>query len=280
MSHKRTHGQRALFGLIGILGAFCTCFSGVLLITTVCWPSTAPQTANPLPKSLEADFGAIVASMANAAPDDNAAIKKSLEKAAGILDSAVLGALPEHDATGLDQINARLTKFISHESGMGESYRLVSLGGQPRTYALVADFGLGAPSAIRIYSQQGSAKRYSLAAKIDRFTQDDFLDDSLELVPISATPIVFVTVAGRTDDLRTGIFTAWQFDGKGLKQIWASDLLQQSDYQVAADGFQLTYCHDPDETDPNVCKGMVREKYSFQGGAWVRTESTKIPVPK
>ncbi len=218
--------------------------------------------------------------MADAPPDDPASIQKLLEKAAGILDSAVIGGLAETGDSVVDQINQRLAKFVSHESGIGERYHLMSLSAQPRLYALVADFGLGAPSAIRLYAQKNNEKRYTLVARVDRFTQQDFLDDSLELISIAKAPVIFVTVAGRTDDLRTGVFTAWQFDDKGLKQLWTSDMVQQSSYQGNSAGFQLTYCRNPDETNPRICNAMVRESYRWQDGKWSLVDSVPVSVPK
>ncbi|HLW97739.1 MAG TPA: hypothetical protein VKR82_03765 [Candidatus Acidoferrales bacterium] len=256
------------------------CLPGLLLASGVGWSSIHPQTPSPSPKTLEAEFSATVASMSDAPPDDPSSIQKLLEKAAGILDSAVIGGLAETADSQVDQINQRLAKFVSHESGIGERYRLMSLSAQPRLYALVADFGLGAPSAIRLYAQKNNEKRYTLVARVDRFTQQDFLDDSLELVPIARAPVVFVTVAGRTDDLRTGVFTAWQFDEKGLTQLWTSDMVQQSSYQGNSAGFQLTYCRDPDETNPRICNAMIRESYRWQDGKWSKVDSVPVSVPK
>ena len=59
---------------------------------------------------------------------------------------------------------------------------------------------------------------------------------------MSNTESVFVIVSGRTDDLSTGRFSAWRFDGHGVVALWSSDLLQQSNYAADGSGFRLTYC--------------------------------------
>ena len=98
---------------------------------------------------------------------------------------------------------------------------------------MVVNFGLGGPAAVRIYA--ATAGRFALAAKIDHFSQKDFFDSDIELVPVSEGEPVFVTVSGRTDDLSTGIFSAWRFDGHDLVSLWTSDLLQQSNYEADAE---------------------------------------------
>lgn len=104
------------------------------------------------------------------------------------------------------------------------------------------------PSAVRIYT--GVPGKLSLAARIDRYAQKDFLDDYIELVPIPGPAAIFVTVAGRTDDLKTGVFTAWHFDGHEVQSVWSSDILLDSDYQATANGFDLSYCADDNLDDP------------------------------
>ena len=280
MKLKSTNLQRIVSGHLSYFGVFLACLPGLLLASAVGWSFIRPQTASPATKTLEAEFSATVASMGDAPADDTPSIQKLVEKAAGILDSVVTSELTKSGVGEVDQINQRLAKFVSHESGIGERYSLIRLGAQQRVYALIADFGLGAPSAIRVYAKAGNGKGFALAARIDRFTQQDFLDDSLKIVAIATVPVIFVTVAGRTDDLRTGVFTAWQFGEKGLKQIWTSDMVQQSSYQANSDGFQLTYCHDPDEENPRICLGMVRDRYRWQDGKWRLVDSSAVPVPK
>jgi hypothetical protein len=85
-------------------------------------------------------------------------------------------------------------------------------------------------------------------------------------------------VAGRTDDLATGMFTAWRFDGRRTVPLWSSDLLQQSSYETDGDGFHLTYCSEPDEDHPAVCRKMTRDVYRLQAGQWKRME-TKDVIP-
>ncbi len=120
---------------------------------------------------------------------------------------------------------------------------------------------------MRIYS--GASGRYVLAARVDQFSQKGFLDSDIELrTRLAMSEAVFVTVAGRTDDLSTGIFSAWRFDGKTVAGLWVSDVLGQSDYQADATGFHLTYCGLPDEDQPDRCLGMTRDLYRFQDGQW------------
>jgi uncharacterized coiled-coil protein SlyX len=199
------------------------------------------------------------------------------EKALGILDAMVLEALNSNTQPSLEGLNQHLAALVTRQPPVGEGYRVLRLGGSPAVYALVANFGLGGPSAVRLYAARG---RYALAGRIDRFAQKDFFDEYLELVPLSAPAVLFVTVAGRTDDLQTGVFTAWQLDGQHLKAVWSSDLLQQSSYETGPDGFRLTYCVRTDEDNPRACREMSRDRYVWDGGAWKRVEQTAVPVPE
>ena len=204
--------------------------------------------------------------------------EKLQEQALAILDSMVLGALNASSEPNLDALNQNLAALVMQQPPVGEDYRVLRLGGSPGAYALVANLGLGGPSAVRLY--RGVGGRYALAARIDRFTQKDFFDEYLELVPIAASVTLFVTVTGRTDDLQTGSFTLWRFDGERVSPVWASDILQQSSYEPRADGFRLTYCAEPDEDNPRVCRRMTRDRYAWEGSAWKRLEQTAVPVPK
>jgi len=199
------------------------------------------------------------------------------EKALAILDAMVLEALNSSTQPNLEGLNQHLAALVTQQPPVGEGYRVLRLGGSPAVYALVANFGLGGPSAVRLYAARG---RYALAGRIDRFAQKDFFDEYLELVPLSAPAVLFVTVAGRTDDLQTGVFTAWQLDGQHLKAVWSSDLLQQSSYETGPDGFRLTYCVRTDEDNPRTCREMSRDRYVWDGGAWKRVEQTAVPVPE
>jgi hypothetical protein len=160
---------------------------------------------------------------------------------------------------------------------VGENYRLVKLGGTPAVYAMAINFGLGGPAAVRIYA--GSYGHFALAARIDRFVQKDFLDSDIELVPVSNSEPVFVTVSGRTDDLSTGAFSAWRFDGQSAVALWNSDLLQQSSYEADENGFHLAYCSQVDEDHPSQCLKMSRDLYRFQAGEWKRIETADLPPP-
>jgi uncharacterized coiled-coil protein SlyX len=199
------------------------------------------------------------------------------EKALGILDAMVLEAVNSSTPPNLEGLNQHLAALVTRQPPVGEGYRVLRLGGSRAVYALVANFGLGGPSAVRLYAARG---RYALAGRIDRFAQKDFFDEYLELVPLPAPVVLFITVAGRTDDLETGVFTAWQLDGQRLKAVWSSDLLQQSSYETGPDGFQLTYCVRTDEDNPRACREMSRDRYVWEGSAWKRVEQTVVPVAK
>ena len=168
--------------------------------------------------------------------------------------------------------------FVTHQPPVGEGYRVVRLGGDPATYALLADFGLGGPSAVRVYA--GAPGHLGLSARVDRYAQKDFFDGYIEIVPLAGPAALFVTVAGRTDELQTGVFTAWYFDGRSVTPVWASDILQQSTYEAAADGFRLTYCAETDPADSGACRSMQRDRYVWQDRAWKRAETTALsPAP-
>lgn len=204
--------------------------------------------------------------------DENEAL---LEKAAAYLDSVALAVLNGSSTPALDQANQHLAGLVSRVPAVGENYRLVKLGGTPAVYAMVVNFGLGGPAAVRVYA--GTPGRYSLAARIDHFVQKDLFDSDLELVTVSNTEPVFVTIAGRTDDLSTGMFSAWRFDGHSVAALWNSDLLQQSSYEADADGFRLAYCSQVDEDRPSQCLKMSRDVYRFQAGEWKRIETAEVP---
>ena len=199
--------------------------------------------------------------------------RASQEQALEMLDRAALPSLnvPSADLAALNQ---RFAKFVTREPPLGESFRVFALGGSPSSFALLADFGEAGPSAVRIYS--GAPGKLSLAARIDRYSQTDFLDDYMELVPVPGSSAVFVTVAGRTDDFKTGVFTAWHFDGHQVEQVWTSDIITQSNYEVTPNGFQLDYCADDTPDDPRTCHDLRRERFVWQDGAWKQAESTKL----
>lgn len=219
-----------------------------------------------------AEFQRLAAQLSTARLDGTVESEAQQEKALAFLDSVALSALASNTAPNLDAANQRLASLVSHIPPVGENYRLVKLGGNPASYAMVVNFGLGGPAAVRIYARVSG--HYGLTARIDHFTNKDFFDSDIELIPASSDEPIFVAIAGRTDDLSTGMFTAWRFDGRIAAPLWTSDLLQQSSYQAAADGFHLTYCAQPDEDHPAKCLKMTRDVYRVQSGEWKRIESS------
>ena len=201
-----------------------------------------------------------------------------MEKALAYLDSIAISVLNISGVPNLDGANRSLAGLASHAPPVGENYRLVKLGGTPPAYAMVINFGLGGPAAVRIYA--GGAGHYALAAKIDHFVQKDFFDSDIDLMPVSNSEPVFVTISGRTDDLSTGMFSAWQFDGHRVVALWNSDLLQQSSYEAEESGFRLAYCSQIDEDHPSQCLKMSRDLYRFQAGEWKRIETADLPPSK
>jgi hypothetical protein len=195
------------------------------------------------------------------------------EQALEILDRVALASL-NAAAPDPQALNPRLAAFVTREPPLGEGFRVVRLGGSPASFALLADFGEGGPSAVRIYA--GAPGKLSLAARVDRYAQKDFLDDYMELVPVPGPVALFVTVAGRTDDFKTGVFEAWYFDGHQVQPVWMSDIVEQSSYEVNANGFQLNYCSDPNPDDPRVCHQAQRERYVWQDDAWRQVESVTL----
>jgi hypothetical protein len=226
----------------------------------------------------DAEFKRLAAQLSTARLGGAAESEPPQEKALGILDELASSALNSSSPPDLDAANRRMAKLVSHVPPIGENYRLVRLGGNPAVYAMVVNFGLGGPAAIRIYS--GASGRYALAARIDHFVEKDFFDSDIELIPVPATEPVFVIAAGRTDDLATGMFTAWRFDGVQLGLLWSSDLLQQSSYETDGEGFHLTYCSEPDEDHPAQCPKMTRDLYRPQAGEWKRIETKDLGPAK
>jgi hypothetical protein len=227
------------------------------------------------------EFKKLAAQLSGARLDNTEESAPLQEKALAVIDELALSALNRSSSPNalpdLDAANQQLAELVSHVPSVGENYRLARLGGAG-AYAVVANFGLGGPAAVRIYSNAGG--RYALAAKIDRFEQKDFLDSDIELIPMSTADPVFVVVAGRTDDLATGIFTAWRFDGTRAVPLWSSDLLQQSSYEADQDGFHITYCSEPDEEHPAICHKMTRDTYRMQSGAWKNVETKDLGASK
>jgi hypothetical protein len=207
--------------------------------------------------------------------DENQA---QMEKALAYLDSIAISVLNGPANPDLEVANRQLAGLASHTPPVGENYRLVKLGGTPPAYAMVINFGLGGPAAVRIYA--GSIGKYAFAARIDHFAQKDFFDSDLELVPVSTSDPVFVTISGRTDDLSTGLFSAWQLDGHRVAALWNSDLIQQSSYEADEAGFHLAYCSQVDDDRPSQCLKMSRDLYRYQGEEWKRVETADLPAAK
>jgi len=225
-----------------------------------------------------AEFKKLAAQLSTARLDGAAESAASEEMALGILDKLAIALLNGPASPDVDAANRRMADLVSHVPPIGENYRFVRLGGSPASYALVVNFGLSGPAAVRIYSN--SSGHYALAARIDHFVEKDFFDSDVELIPVSAADPVFVIVAGRTDDLATGMFTAWRFDGRRAVPLWSSDLLQQSSYEADGGGFHLTYCSEPDEDHPAVCRKMTRDVYGLQAGEWKRLETQDLGPAK
>jgi hypothetical protein len=223
----------------------------------------------------KADFKRLAADISAARLNGTDESETQQEKSLVYLDSVAASVLNGSAKPDLEVANQLLGGLVSHTPPVGENYRLVKLAGTPAAYALVANFGLGGPAAVRIYVTMNG--RYGLAAKIDHFLNKDFIDSDIELIPVSETEPVFVTVSGRTDDLSTGIFSAWRFDGHSVVALWSSELLQQSNYEFDSSGFHLAYCGQVDEDHPDHCLKMTRDLYRFQAGEWKRIETADFP---
>ncbi len=199
-----------------------------------------------------------------------------LEAPLQILDSLVLQALNSPGEPDLDALNERLAAQVAQDSAAGR-FSVQRLNSSPMVYALAANFGTSGPSAARIYAR-GTAQ-FQLMARIDRFTRKDFFDDYLVILPVRSQEAVFVTVSGRSDRLATGMFAAWRFAHGTVEPLWASDLLMRSSYDAVPDGLRITYCAQPDEDRPSVCRKMIRKTYKLQGGEWKAVEQADLPPP-
>jgi hypothetical protein len=198
--------------------------------------------------------------------------------ALALLDARILSALRAAPSPDLGALNRSLAALSTEDTPVSQTFRLGRIAASPPVYALAANFGLAGPSAVRIYA--ADADGYAMAARIDRSAQTNFFDEYLELVSVVAPDVIFVTVTGRTDDLQTGSFAVWHFTGRSVELVWSADLLQQSSYQAAPDGFRITYCSETDERNPRQCRRMTRDRFLWEGGAWKRVEQTPVPVPK
>jgi hypothetical protein len=197
------------------------------------------------------------------------------EQALAILDRAALQAL-NSVSPDLDALNRNLAGYITRTPALGEGYKVAQLLGTPVAYALVADFGADGPSAVRVYA--GAPGKLALAGRVDRYAQKDFADDCIELVPYTAgNEPIFVTVSGRTDELETGLFMAWRFDGREVTEVWSSDVLQESSYEMVKNGFQITFCVNPDSDDIHNCLARQQDRYMWQDGKWALAETMPLP---
>lgn len=195
--------------------------------------------------------------------------QEAQEGALKILDAFVLEELNRGAARDVAALNRRLAALVTQDPPVGESYALVLLGTPPGGsgyYALVANFGQSGPSGVRLYPP--SEEGYKPAARIDRYATPDFFDDYLELAPIKASDVVFITISGRADELKTGSFMAWRYRFEKLETLWASELLEHSTWENRADGFHLTYCVRADENNPRRCALMARERHVWDGSFW------------
>lgn len=240
--------------------------------------STAPQSAS----AGEAEFKRLVALIIErrtSGGERGEGTAAEEQSALGILDAFVLDALNAADDPKLEVLNQRLAMLVTQQPPVGEGYAVLRLDGSPPAFALAANFGSSGPSAARFYLR--GPEKYRLAARIDPVAQPDYFDDYLEIVPISKSAqdagMVFVTVTGRTDEFATGVFAAWRLTRDRLEELWVTDLLPRSSYAVGSNGFQLTYCAEPDEDRPGVCQRMTRERYIWDG-AWKRVEQTDVPI--
>ena len=203
------------------------------------------------------------------------------EKTLKLLDAIVLEQLNRPGPSDITAINKNLAASLATPGAVGESYELAPVGATPKgesSYALLVNFSQSGPSAIRYYPP--GPQGYRLAGRIDRWEFPDYFDEYAELLPIKASDTIFVTVNGRTDELRTGTFTAWRFLEGRFTPVWTSDILERSSYELRPDGFQLSYCSQTDEQNPRLCRRMMRERYQWDGLAWRRVEQQETDAPK
>ncbi len=225
-----------------------------------------------------AEFRRLAQELSAARLAGNGETSPPLEKALNYLDTVALAVLNVPAEPNLDTANRALEALVSHNPSVGENYRLVKLGGSPPVYALAVNLGQGGPAAVRVYA--GAPGHLALAARIDHFAVKDFFDSDMELVPVSNSDPVFLTISGRTDDLSTGLFAAWRLDGQRLVPLWNSDLVQQSSYESDGNGFHIAYCSKVDDDRPSQCLKMSRDAYQYRAGEWKRTETEEMPAPK
>lgn len=240
--------------------------------------SPEPQSSRvaEVPPSIE-EFGRAVADLRAIAPEEPA-VREGLERALRILDRLVITSLAGKGKDTLVLTNQRLSTYVSRQPAAGESYRLYQVGKE--AYALAANFGSSGPSAVVIFARPDSQGQFAVVGTIDRFSQEGYFDDYLELVPVDLQQAVFLTVTGRTDELQSGWFAAWRFDGKAVVLMWSSELLPHSSYQAVPSGIVITYCADSDEQNPSVCRETAVESRLWNGTSWQMTQDKKVAAPR
>jgi hypothetical protein len=198
-------------------------------------------------------------------------------RAVGLVDALVLEQLNGAVSPDPEAITKSLEPLVLRQPPVGEEYRLLRMGpANSPWFLLSANFGLAGPSALRIYAKPADATLpFRVAAQIDRFTQAEYFDEFMAVVQISPGDGVFVTVTGRTDELETGSFMAWRFDGLQLQRLWSTELLERSRYELSGMEFRLTYCEESDEDDPRKCVRMKRESYTWRG-EWRMLERREV----
>jgi hypothetical protein len=258
----------------------------VLLIfaVLVCAPSARAQQQPAAPEDPRvAEFKQLAAQVVERRRTGADESEERQEKTLKLLDAIVLEQLNKPGAPDLAAINQRLAATLVRPGAVGESYELVRVGAESNegiSCVLVVNFSMSGPSAIRFYP--ASPQGYRFAARIDCWEFPDYFDDYVELVAVKTSDVVFVTVNGRTDELRTGTFAAWRFADGRFTALWTTDILERSSYEDRPDGFQLTYCSQTDEERPRLCRRMMRERYRWDGMAWRRVErqESDAPTPK
>jgi hypothetical protein len=271
-------GLRAMAGVLLLLGAAYGQTNRLDPIGTGISPSLLGkrQAAVLLPALSQTEEFAALAAKVRSVPPDAPEAQTVMEKALKMLDQSAISALQAGGASTLQLANQILNGYVAQEHPAGEGYRLYQVGHGPDVFALGGNFGPNGPSAVRLYSQIERREPYRLVAQIDRFTQKDYFDGYLELIPIDSSSVVFATVTGRTDELQSGAFVLWRYDTKGIAALWSSDLLPRSQYEATPEGLLITYCADLDEENPKICKRTVREKYLWSEHGWTRASQEEL----
>jgi hypothetical protein len=250
----------------------------VLLLSSIFAQAQQPPVAQKDPRV--AEFKQLAAQLVERRRTGADESEDSQEKTLKLLDAIVLEELNKAGPPDLAAINQHLAASLVRPGAVGESYELVRVGAAEGEIScvLAVIFSMSGPSAVRFYP--ASAQGYRLAARIDRWEFPDYFDEYVELVPVKASSIIFVTVNGRTDELRTGTFAAWRFAEGRFTVLWSTDILERSSYEARPDGFQLTYCSQADENKPRLCRKVMRERYVWDGMAWRRVEQQESDAPK